>query len=102
MKRVMVQYKVKSDRAAENEEFISNVFKELHQTNPDGLRYTSFKLEDGLSFVHIASIETDNGENPLSKSSAFKSFQEKIKDRCEKPPTVVDLHTIGSYRFLDK
>jgi len=102
VKRVLVRYKVKSDRAAENEEFISNVFTELQKTNPGGLRYASFKLEDGVSFVHIASIETENGENPLSNSSAFKSFQEKIKDRCEDPPVAVDLHTIGSYRFLDK
>lgn len=101
MKRVMVRYKVRADKAAENEEFITNVFEDLQQTNPDGLRYASFKLEDGLSFVHIASIETENGENPLSQSSAFQSFQENIKDRCEEPPIAVDLHTIGSYRFLE-
>ena len=102
MKRVMVRYKVKADKAAENEEFIKRVFEELLQSNPDGLRYTSFRLEDDVSFVHIASIETDNGENPLSQSSAFKSFQENIKDRCEEPPVAIDLHTIGSYRFFDK
>ena len=102
MKRVMVRYKVKADKAAENEEFIKRVFEELQKTNPNGLRYASFKLEDGVSFVHIASIETDNEENPLSQSSAFKSFQENIKDRCEEPPVAVDLTTIGSYRFLDK
>jgi hypothetical protein len=101
MKRVMVRYKVKADKAAENEEFIKKVFEELLQSNPDGLRYGSFKLEDGVSFVHIASIETENGENPLSQSSAFKSFQENIKDRCDEPPVAVDLHTIGSYRFLE-
>ena len=102
MKRVMVRYKVKAEKAAENEEFITSVFEDLRQTHPDGLRYASFKLEDGVSFVHIASIETENGENPLSQSSAFKSFQENIKARCEEPPVVVDLHTIGSYRFLNK
>jgi hypothetical protein len=98
----MVRYKVKAGKAAENEEFISNVFEELQQTNPDGLRYASFKLEDGVSFVHIASIETENGENPLSLSSAFKSFQNDIKDRCEEPPMAIDLNTIGAYRFFDK
>ena len=102
MKRVLVRYKVKPDRGEENGNYIRKVFEELQRKAPSGLRYASFKLDDGLSFVHIASIETDNGENPLSKSSAFKSFQEKIKDRCEDPPVAVDLHTIGSYRFLDK
>ena len=101
MKRIMVRYKVKAEKAEENENYIKNVFDELNQSRPDGLRYASFKLEDGVSFVHIASIETESGDNPLSLSSAFKSFQENIKDRCEELPVAVDLHTIGSYRFLD-
>ena len=100
MKRVMVQYKVKADRAAENEAYISKVFEELKQTTPDGIRYATFKQADGVSFVHIASIETEDGNNPLGESQAFKAFQAEIKDRCEEPPVAVDLHEIGSYRFM--
>jgi hypothetical protein len=96
----MVQYKVKADRAAENETYISNVFEELKRTMPDGIRYASFKQADGVSFVHIASIETEDGNNPLDESQAFKAFQAEIKDRCEQPPVAVELHEIGSYRLL--
>jgi hypothetical protein len=96
----MVRYKVKADRAAENEEYIRKVFEELEDTSPDGLRYASFKLDDGLSFVHVASIETDGGHNPLAETEAFKAFQAEIKDRCEEPPVAVELHEIGSYRLL--
>ena len=99
MKKILVRYKVKVDRAAENEEFIRKVFEELKQTGPDGLRYASFKQEDGVSFVHIASIETEGGENPLAESRAFKAFVADIQDRCEEPPVAVDLFEIGSYRF---
>jgi hypothetical protein len=102
MKCVLVRYKVKADKAAENEKLINSVFEELYRTSPYGLRYASFKLEDGVSFVHIASIETESGDNPLSQSSAFKSFQENIKDRCEEPPVAIELQDIGSYRFFDK
>ena len=101
MKRVLVRYKVKADRAKENTEFIQNVFTELKQNSPEGLRYASFKLEDGVSFVHIASIETESGNNPLAETSAFKNFQANIKDRCEEPPVAVDLNEIGSYRFFE-
>jgi len=101
MKRVMVRYKVKPDRADENAELIRNVFAELQQNGPDGLCYASFKLDDGVSFVHIASIETDDGSNPLSESPAFKAFQAEIKDRCEEPPAAVALDTIGAYRVFD-
>jgi hypothetical protein len=96
----MVRYKVKAERAVENEDYIRKVFEELKQTGPEGLRYASFKQDDGLSFVHIASIETEGGDNPLAASPAFKAFQAEIKDRCEEPPVAVDLHEIGSYKFF--
>ena len=100
MKRIMVRYKVKADKAEENQNYIEKVFAELQRDKPAGLRYASFKLEDGLTFVHIASIETENGENPLLQSSAFKTFQAGIRDRCEEPPVAVELGEIGSYRFF--
>ena len=100
MKRVLVRYKVKADRAAENESYIKKVFEELRADSPDGLRYASFKLDDGVSFVHIASIETDGGTNPLGEAAAFKAFQENIRDRCQEPPAAVALHEIGSYRLF--
>jgi hypothetical protein len=74
MKRVMVRYKVKADRAAENENYISKVFEQLKNDRPSGLRYASFKLNDGVSFVHIVSIDAPDGSNPLGELSAFKVF----------------------------
>lgn len=100
MKRVLVRYKVKAEKAEENQKYIESVFEELHANRPEGLRYASFKLDDGVSFVHIASIETEGG-NPLSDTAAFKAFQAEIKERCEEPPAAVELHEIGSYRLLD-
>ena len=59
MKRLMVRYKVKPDRAAENERYVANVFEQLQRERPAGLRYATFKLDDGVSFVHVVSHETD-------------------------------------------
>jgi hypothetical protein len=100
MKRVMVRYRVKADQAADNERFIQAVFAELERDKPAGLRYASFKLEDGVSFVHIASIETADGTNPLLAQPAFKEFSAKIKDRCEEPPVTANLSEVGSYRVF--
>lgn len=100
MKRVLVQYKVKADKAEENINFIKYVFKELKEKSPSGLKYVSFHQPDGVSFVHIASIETQDGKNPLSESAAFKEFQKEIKNRCEIPPVAVDLNEIDSYKFF--
>lgn len=95
-RKVMVRYKVKADRAEENAAYIQRVFEELAQTQPDGLRYASFRQNDGVSFVHIALIDTAN--NPLAETAAFKAFQAEIKDRCEELPVAVALEEVGSYR----
>lgn len=100
MKRVLVQDKVKTDKATENIEFIRKVFKDLNENTPNRIRYASFTAPDDLSFVHIASIETEDGSNPLSNSAAFAEFQKEIKDRCEVPPVAVELNEIGSYKIF--
>jgi hypothetical protein len=51
-----------------------------------------------VSFVHLA-IQTEDGQTPLAKLDAFQRFQENVRDRCDEPPAVTDLHTIGSYRL---
>ena len=100
MKRVMVRYRVRADQAAANEQYIKRVFEQLHQSQPSGLRYASFKLDDGVSFVHVVSHETADGSNPLSDLPAFKAFTAAIAERCEDPPLVTQLHEVGSYRML--
>ena len=97
MRQVMVRYKVKPDRVEENEELVRAVYAELHRTEPAGLRYATFRQDDGVSFVHVA--ETEDGPNPLNEVQAFARFQEGIADRCVQRPVVTQLHEVGSYRF---
>jgi hypothetical protein len=100
MKRVLVRYRVRPDRSAENEELVRAVYEELRRTTPAGLRYATFRLDDGVSFVHLASIEAEDGSNPLSDVSAFKLFQQGIGDRCDEAPVATELREIGSYRLF--
>ena len=97
MNRVLVRYKVKPDRAEENETLVKAVYEELAAAAPDGLRYATFVLEDGVSFAHIAETE---GENPLPKLEAFQEFQKDVGARCDEPPVVTELREVGSYRFF--
>jgi hypothetical protein len=98
MRQVMVRYKVKPDRVAENEQLVRAVYDELARTDPAGLRYATFQLDDGVSFVHLAS--TEDGHSPLSQVTAFKRFQENIADRCDEAPVVTDLREIGSFHLF--
>jgi hypothetical protein len=95
MRRVMVRYKVKPDRVAENEELVRAVYDELHRTKPAGLRYATFRLEDGVRFVHIA--VSDGDRTPLGDVEAFKRFTEGIDERCDEPPVATRIEEIGSY-----
>ena len=99
MKRVMVRYKVQPDQVEANEHLVRDVYEELARTRPEGLRYGTFKLDDGVSFVHLAVHAEDN---PLRHVEAFGRFQEGIRDRCDEPPTVLELDEIGSYRLMEE
>ncbi len=100
MKHVIVRYKVKPERAAENEQLVRDVYAELHQTKPAGFRYATFQLDDGVSFVHVATHDAEDGPSPLSEVQAFKRFQENIDDRCDERPVASSVREIGSYRFV--
>ena len=96
MKTVMVRYKVKPGRVAENEGLIVKVYEQLKNENPQKLRYATYKLDDGVSFVHLATIQSD-GTNALTEISAFKDFVSGIKDRCDEPPVTTAVTCVGFY-----
>jgi hypothetical protein len=93
----MVRYRVRPDEAERNEQLVRAVYEELHRADPAGFRYATFRLDDGVSFVHIA--ESEGAENPLAEIEAFKEFQKGIADRCDDPPVVAQLTEVGSFRF---
>ena len=98
MRRVVVRYRVKPDQAEHNEQLVRAVYEELHRADPAGFRYVTFRLEDGVSFVHIA--ESDNAENnQLPRLAAFQKFQKGIADRCDDPPVVTEATEVGAFRF---
>jgi len=94
----VIRYTTKPERADENERLIRSVFDELAVKNPDGLRYAAFRLDDGVSFIHVAVL--DGEENPLTTSEAFSEFQSDIKDRLVEGPIPADATMIRSYRLL--
>lgn len=99
MRHVIVRYKVKPGQAELNEQLVKAVYEELQETKPTGFRYATFRLDDGLSFAHIAFQEGD--DNPLTGNKAFAKFTDNIGDRCDIPPQVTEMHVVGSYQLVD-
>ena len=72
------------------------MFEELRARAPEGLSYVAVRLPDG-SFLHLASVTTSDGKNPLFELDAFKAFQEGIKERCTVPPASQAVSLVGRY-----
>ena len=94
----MVRYKVRPERADENASLVEAVYEELGQGRPDGLHYVTFRLPDGVSFMHVV-FDTEEPGRILGETAAFKAFVGDIEERCDEPPVVTELSVVGSYRI---
>lgn len=99
MKTTVVQYRVKSERADENQRLIKAVFAELEEDEPEGFTYKVFRLDDGVSFVHVV-IEHDGVDHPgsLQDVPAFQAFVANIAERCDTPPEARGATVVGGFR----
>ena len=100
MTRLMVRYTVRADEAAANVKAIEGVFAQLAERQPPGMGYASFQLDDGVTFVHIFSGETDAERDVLRAMPAFQAFTAAVRQRCDEPPVVTPLSEVGSYGML--
>lgn len=92
----MIRYKVRPDRADENETLVRAVYEQLARERPEGLHYATFKLPDGVSFMHVV-FQSDQPGRILNDVAAFKAFVAEIESRCEEPPVATELTVVGSY-----
>ena len=98
---VMVRHRVRPEEAARNEELVRAVFDELARERPPGLRYASFVLDDGVTFVHLA-VEPRDGRYRLTELDAFRAFGAGIRERCDEPPVLTELREVGSYHAAEQ
>ena len=98
MPAIVVRYQAKPDRADENQGLIEAVFADLAARQPKGFTYKVFRLEDGVSFLHVV-IEHDIDEpDSLQAVPAFQAFVAGIADRCDIPPVATGATVVGGYR----
>jgi hypothetical protein len=98
MTTTLVRYRVKPEHAEQNRELIRAVYSELELTQLADIRYATFTLDDGVSFVHLHA--SDSERSPLLDLPAFRAFQEGIEARCEEQPVFAKLDTVGSFGWL--
>ena len=99
MNVMIVRSKVKPEHAAEVETAVQALFAAIERAQPEGIRYASSRLDDGVTYV--AQLQLDEGvENPLPALPEFREFQDNLKHWLAEPPTPEQLTVIGSYRLF--
>lgn len=93
---MMIRYKVKPDQVDRHLELLRAVYEELESARPDGLRWATFQLADGISFIDLAA---GGGQGRLSRLEAFQRFRATLDERCDEPPVMTELRAVGSFRF---
>jgi hypothetical protein len=72
------------------------MFTAIEAAQPQGVRYASCKLPDGVTFVILLGLDDDE-KKPLGTVSAFRDFQENLKTWIAEPPAIEQLTPVGSY-----
>ena len=68
----MVTYRVKDGRTEENSAYVREVMADLDARRTEGVTYSVYLLDDGVSFVHVVDEEGDGGK--VQVSEAFQRF----------------------------
>jgi hypothetical protein len=94
-RNVIVRYRTHPDAADENARLVEGVYAALAETDPGAFRYTTYRLADGVTFMHVA--EQEGPDNPLVTLPAFVEFQRDLQERCAEPPAPSEATIVGSY-----
>ena len=97
MKIVRVQYTAKAEYTEKNKENIRKVMSDLREINNPGLKYGTYILDDGKTFMHFTHFENDEAHKVLMELESFKTFQAELRaSGPEVPPKSEQLSLVGS------
>jgi hypothetical protein len=93
----VVRYRTTPETAEENQRLVEAVYAELAESRPDGLHYATYRLADGVTFVHVAI----GGGDVLREVAAFREFQRDLGERVDAAPESSSARLVGSYRVYE-
>jgi hypothetical protein len=97
MTATVVRYRAKPERAEENQRLIEAVFAQLDERQSEGFTYKVFRLDDGVSFIHVVIEHDVEHSDSLQDLPAFQAFVAGIADRCEEPPVASGATVVGGH-----
>ena len=78
MKIVSVQYSTTEAYAHKNQENIRQVVNELRALNHPGIKYSTYLLPDGKTFMHLDQFENEEAHLVLQSLESFKKFAAEL------------------------
>jgi hypothetical protein len=99
MDHKLIQYRVKPECLAENEQLIRAVFAELRDRRVAGVHYAVMRQEDG-TFVHLVAADPGQTTAALTSLPAFQRFQSGVRERCAVLPASNPVRVVGNYALL--
>ena len=97
MKAVKVEYTVKESYVETNKKNIQAVMAALQEINNPGIKYSSFLLNDGKTFVHFGMYANEEALSIVGNLDVFQKFRQALKEsQPESPPQANDLTLVGS------
>ncbi|WP_028653465.1 hypothetical protein [Nocardioides halotolerans] len=92
----IVTYRVKDGRAEENSAYVRDVMADLAARRTEGVTYSVYLLDDGVTFVHVVDENGEGGQ--LEVSEAFQRFTATlVEDRCATTPELRAMTLVGRY-----
>jgi hypothetical protein len=95
----MVESKIDAEGVADVEAAVEKLRLALDAAQPEGIRYASFFLPDGETFVKLVQVE-DGLDNPLQDLEEYQELLEVVEDSRAHPPSVQSWSIVGSYRLF--
>jgi hypothetical protein len=99
MSVMMIRAKVNADAVAEVEAAARAMFAAIDDAQPQGVRYASTKLPDGVTFVIFLGLD-EGIENPLPAVPEFRDFQQSLPGWLAEPSAPEPLTVVGSYNLF--
>src|SRR5258705_11811890 len=96
----LIRYKTKPEFADENQRLVEKVYEELGARDPGGVHYATFRLADGVTFLHVFTTDSADRSKTLGSIAAFAEFQRDRAQRCAAGPVPQGLPLFGSHTVL--
>jgi len=94
MKIVRVQYTTTLAYAATNQENINGVVNELKQLDHPGIKYSTYLLSDGKTFMHFDQFENEEAHQFLTSLESFKKFAAELEESGLEAEPKLELPTL--------